>query len=111
MLSHALAILKLLRSSRIHPRLSSYAQLHGAYDYNAQPLAPPGTKIIIHEKSESRKFGCREIDRWYIGGATEHYRYHAIYINKTQHTRVRDTIDFFLAISKCHSDLLPKMQP
>ena len=96
MLPHALTTLNLLRSSRINPKLSGYAQLHGAYDYNAQPLAPPGTKIIAHEKPETRKsWGCRGIDGWYIGGAPEHYRCHVIYINKTQHTRVGDTIEFF----------------
>ena len=57
MLPYTLTTLNLLRSSRINPKLSGYAQLHGAYDYNTQPLASPGTKIIAHEKSENRKKG------------------------------------------------------
>jgi hypothetical protein len=42
--------LNLLRGSRINPKLSAYAQLHGAFDYNKTPLALPGTKVVIHEK-------------------------------------------------------------
>jgi hypothetical protein len=37
-------MLNLLRASRINPRLSDYAQLSGAFNYNATPLAPPGIK-------------------------------------------------------------------
>ena len=50
MIEHAEITLNLLRPSRINPKLSAYAQLNGAFDYNATPLAPPGTKVIIHTK-------------------------------------------------------------
>jgi hypothetical protein len=42
--------LNLLRASRINPCLSAYAQISGAFDYNATLLVPPGIKCIIHEK-------------------------------------------------------------
>ena len=35
--------LNLLRPSRLNPKLSAYAQLEGAFDFNRTPLAPPGT--------------------------------------------------------------------
>ena len=57
MLPHSLATLNLLRLSRINPKLSAYAQLQGVYGYNAQPLAPPGIKIIVHENPETIKVG------------------------------------------------------
>jgi len=41
--------LNLLRTSSINNRLSSYSQVHGAFDYNSTPLGPPGTKVIVHE--------------------------------------------------------------
>jgi hypothetical protein len=41
--------LNLTRPSRINPRLSAEAQLDGAFDHNKTPLAPPGTKVLIHE--------------------------------------------------------------
>ena len=41
--------LNLIRSSRINPCVSAEAQLNGPFDFNATPLAPPGTKILIYE--------------------------------------------------------------
>eukprot|EP00804_Cyclotella_cryptica_P007133 CCRYP_020039-RA/>CCRYP_020039-RA protein AED:0.39 eAED:0.39 QI:0/0/0/1/1/1/2/0/512 len=46
----ALITLNLLRTSRVDPTKSAYHQLHGhKYDWNAHPLAPPGTKAIVYE--------------------------------------------------------------
>jgi hypothetical protein len=47
--------LNLMRASRINPRLSAEAQLNGAFDYNKTPLAPPGTKVLIHETPNRRR--------------------------------------------------------
>ena len=44
LISHCLLTLNLLRPSRINPKLSAYFQLHGAFDFNRTPLAPPGKK-------------------------------------------------------------------
>ena len=41
--------LNLLQMSQINNSLSAYAQLHGMYDYNKTPIAPPGTRAIIFE--------------------------------------------------------------
>ena len=49
LLPHCLLTLNLLRPSQINPKLSAYAQLHGAFDFNRTSLAPPGTEIIIHD--------------------------------------------------------------
>jgi hypothetical protein len=46
--------LNLLHQSRINPRLSSDPQLNGIYDYNRAPIAPPGTKVIIHATPAQR---------------------------------------------------------
>ena len=50
LLPQALISLNLLRSSRINPRLSAWVQVHGACDYNRMPMAPPGTRVLVHEK-------------------------------------------------------------
>jgi hypothetical protein len=42
--------LNLLWASWINPRLSAYIQLNGTFDYNATPMAPPGTQVLLHEK-------------------------------------------------------------
>ena len=54
LLPHCLLTFNLLRPSIINPKLSAYAQLHGAFDFNRTLLAPPGTKIIIHDKPAIR---------------------------------------------------------
>ena len=46
--------LNLLSSSQINPRLSSYATLYGTYDFNRVPLAPPGTRVVVHIKPQQR---------------------------------------------------------
>jgi hypothetical protein len=48
--SQAEITLNLLQTSRLHPHLSAAAHFHGLIDYNKTPFAPPGCKIIAHEK-------------------------------------------------------------
>lgn len=48
LLPQALLTLNLLRDSRINPKISAYAQIHGPYDFKVHPLAPPGTHVISH---------------------------------------------------------------
>jgi hypothetical protein len=50
LLPQAMITLNLMRGSRINPKLSAYAQINGAFDFNQTPLAPPGTKVLVHEK-------------------------------------------------------------
>jgi hypothetical protein len=47
--------LDLLRTSRLHPQLSAAAHLHGLVDYTKTAFAPPGCKIIAHEKPSQRR--------------------------------------------------------
>ena len=47
--------LNLLRTSRCNPHLSAYSYLHGNFDYNQTPLAPPDTRVIIHVKPSQRR--------------------------------------------------------
>ena len=58
----------------MNPKLSAYAYLFGNYDFNENPLAPPGTKVMVHMKPEQRtswdpnaKLG------WYVGPSLHHY--------------------------------------
>ena len=44
LIPYCLLTLNLLHPSRINPKLSAYYHLHGAFDFNHTPLAPPGTK-------------------------------------------------------------------
>jgi hypothetical protein len=50
LLPQAEITLNLLRTSRLHPQLSAAAHFHGLVDYNKKAFAPPGCKIIAHQK-------------------------------------------------------------
>ena len=66
LLPQALLSLNLLRGSRINPHLSAWAQVHGAYDFNRTPIAPPGTHVLVHEKPDARKtWAPHAVDAWY----------------------------------------------
>ena len=96
LLDQAELTLNMLRMSRINPNLSAHEQLHGIHDFNATPLAPPGTKCIAHEKSSQRgTWAPHGQHGWYVGAAPEHYICYQIYIPKSQGTRICDTVEFF----------------
>ena len=96
LLDQAELTLNMLRTSRINPNLSAHEQIHGTHDFNATPLAPPGTRCIAHEKSSQRgTWAPHGQPGWYVGAAPEHYRCYQIYIPKTQGTRICDTVEFF----------------
>jgi hypothetical protein len=46
--------LNLLRQSRVNPKISAQEAINGKFDFNATPLAPPGSKVVIHEKPGQR---------------------------------------------------------
>jgi hypothetical protein len=73
---HVETTLNLLRPSRIDPTKSAYEALHGPYDWNRFPLAPPGCKAVIYEAPESRTSrGSRGTDAWYLGPSLDHFRF------------------------------------
>ena len=62
--------LDLLRESRTVPKVLAYAHPYGAYDYNADPLAPQGTAVEYHVKPLTRaSWGMRAISGWYLGAS------------------------------------------
>jgi hypothetical protein len=88
--------LNLLRSSRRQPKLSTYACLNGNFDFNQSPLAPPGTKVVVHITPEQRaNMAPHGVDGWYVAPSTEHYRCHKCYIPSTFGIRDALTVDWF----------------
>ena len=101
LVQHAELTLNLLRNSRVNPHLSSWAYLFGNFDFNKCPLAPPGTKVVIHSKPSQRKSWAFHGEQgWFVGPALNHYRCLTIYIPKTRAVRITDT-----------AVLIPKMVP
>jgi hypothetical protein len=86
-----------LRSSRVNPRLSAYAYLNGNFDFNkTPPLAPPGTKVLIHLKPDQQaSWAYYGEEGWYVGPLMEHYRCVKCYIPKSGRELDIDTLTFF----------------
>ena len=96
LLDQAELTLNMLHTSQINPNLSAHEQINGTHDFNATPLAPPGTRCIAHEKSSQHgTWAPHGQPGWYVGATPEHYRCYQIYIPKTQGTQIYDTVEFF----------------
>jgi hypothetical protein len=88
--------LNLLRTSRLHPQLSAAAHYHGLVDYNKTAFAPPGCKIIAHEKPGKRQTWAPHGQHGYsLGPAMHHYRCQNVYISTTASDRIVDTLELF----------------
>ena len=84
LLPQAELTVNLLRNSRLNPRLSSYEQLEGTFNYNTTPLAPMGIKAYAYEMPDNRKtWNEHGKEGWYVGPATEHYKCYKILIKVT----------------------------
>ena len=93
--------LNLLRPSRVNPKLSAYAYLFGKYDFNFFPMAPPGTRSVVHNKPDQRASCAHHgTPAWYIGPSLEHYctmKCHMPAIGSVLYT---DTLQFIPATFK-----------
>jgi hypothetical protein len=86
LLPQAEITLNLLRTSILHPQLSAAAHFNGLVDYNKTAFAPPGYKIIAHEKPGKQ---CT----WAPHGK------HVYYVGPAMH---HCQCSFPLTIIKCH---------
>ena len=65
----------MLRTSRVHPKLSEFHVLEGQHDFNIVPFGPPGTRGTIFNPPETRgSYVPRALDCWYMSLAQDHYR-------------------------------------
>jgi hypothetical protein len=59
-------------------------------------MAPPGTKVLIHEKPPKRGlWDPHGVEGWYLGPAKQHNRCYQVFATKTKATRITDTVEFF----------------
>ena len=76
--------LNLLRKSCINPNLSGHEQIYGRYDFNKHPMAPPGTRVLLHERPNQRgSWSPHAIDAWCIGPTLDHYRCYRVHVVST----------------------------
>ena len=71
--------------------------MHGKrYDWNAFPMAPPGTRAVIYEDPHSRtSWGPRATDAWYCGPSLDHYRNCKFFVPTTGAYRTSGSFDLF----------------
>jgi hypothetical protein len=96
LLPQAVLSLNLLRGLRLNPKLSAWAQLNGNFDFNCTPIAPPGIRVIVHEKPDARtSWSPHGLDGWYTGPALDSYRLYNVWVCDTRAERICDTISWF----------------
>jgi hypothetical protein len=55
--------------------MSAYKAIHGPYDWDWFPLAPPGCKAMIYKAPElCCSWASHGTDAWYVGLSMDHYR-------------------------------------
>ena len=81
LLEHTDIMLNILRPSRLNKRLSAYVKLNGEFDFNLNPIAPLGTRTLVHDKPHSRgTWPPHGHKSWYVRLAMLHYRCLTFYI-------------------------------
>ena len=96
LLPQAVLTLNLLRSARSNPKLSAHAYLFGEFNFSATPLAPPGTKVVMHKQVNNRtSWGPHGKEAWYIGPSFDHYRCVKCFVTDTRKELDSDTVVFF----------------
>jgi hypothetical protein len=90
----------LLRPFAANTDISAYEGIHGqTYDFVAHPMAPVGTKVLIHESPANRaSWAPHGVAGYYLGPALDgHYRAFRVYVTATAAERITDTLAWFPA--------------
>ena len=97
----------IVRKCRQNPLISAWAAMEGEFHFNATPIAPPGSEMLIHERPNRRKtFGFNEKKAWYIAPRFKHYRTFKGIMASTGAERLSDTVRF-----KHHAITIPHLTP
>ncbi len=77
------------------PLLSAHKAMEGSFLFDAMPLAPLGTKVLVHLKPTRRKsWGYHAAKAWYLSHAANHYRFIRVIMRDTRGERIPDTFRF-----------------
>jgi hypothetical protein len=87
--------LNMMRPSCLNPLLSAHEAMDGSFSFDATPLAPLGTEVLIHLKPSLRlTWGYHAAKAWYLLHATNHYRCIRVIMKDLGAERVTDTFCF-----------------
>jgi hypothetical protein len=90
--------LNLMRGSPTNPSISAWHHVHGPFNWASTPIAPIGTKVVIHERANDRgSWAVHGKDGFYIGPKLNHYRCYEVLVTDTGGTRTSDTVAWYPA--------------
>jgi hypothetical protein len=90
-----------------NPLLSAFEAMEESFSFDTMPMAPPGTKVLVHLKPTRCKFWAfRASNGWYIGPSLKHYRCICAIMEGTRGERLTDTFCF-----KHHAMPVPSITP
>ena len=94
LIPQAVITINMLRNARVNPALSAYTYLNGVYNFNKHPMAPFGSKVMIHNKVNSRgSWEYHSDEGWYLGPSLEHYRCFRCFNPETRQEIISDTVE------------------
>jgi hypothetical protein len=87
--------LKMMRPCCLNPLLSAHEGLEGLFLFDATPLAPLGTKVLVHLKpTQCKSWGYHTAKAWYLSHTANHYRCIQVIMRDTGSECINDTFRF-----------------
>ena len=81
--------------------------MEGEFHFDATPIAPPGSKMLMHDKPGKRKtFGMNATLTWYLGPCLRHYRTFRGIVPSMGDERLSDMVRF-----QHHAITIPNLTP
>ena len=97
----------IVRKCRQNPVLSAWAAMEGEFHFNATPITPPGSEMLMHKNPNRRKtFGFNAKKACYIAPCFKHYLTFKGIMASTSAERLSDTVLF-----KHHAITIPHLTP
>ena len=95
LLHQAFITLDLLHTANTNPNLSGHSYFFSNFDFNRTSLAPPGSKVVIHQKpSQCVSWDLNGTIGFYIGPALHHYSCMMCYVPSTKSEIISNTLHF-----------------
>jgi hypothetical protein len=86
----------MLQPLHIDPTMSAYKVVHGPYNWNCFPLAPPGCKAVIYKSPEARgSWGSHRTGAWYTGFSLDHYQCNYFFVPDTRAYQILGSAELF----------------
>jgi hypothetical protein len=80
-----------MRPCCLNPLLSVHKALEGAFSFDATPMAPLSTEVLVHQKpSQHKMWGYHATKAWYFAHAATHYHCICVIMKEMGSERVTD---------------------